>query len=32
MPLIRKNGEGLSAPVTPKNGNEAVEEEEEEEG
>ena len=30
MPLIRKNGEGLSALATPKNGNEAVEEEEEE--
>ena len=27
----RKNGEGLSAPATPKNGNEVVEEEEEEE-
>ena len=28
--MIGKNGEGLSAPATPTNGNEVVEEEEEE--
>ena len=26
--MIGKNGEGLSAPATPTNGNEALEEEE----
>ena len=29
--MVGKNGEGLSAPATPTNGNEAVEKEEEEE-
>ena len=29
--MIGENGEGLSAPATPTNGNEAVEDKEEEE-